>query len=95
MPIKPRPILPAPKCNAFIVLTFINVFTREGWGEGLHRFPLNLTLSTRGEDIAFIFRTADALALLAHPSHVLMYAPGDSLRCRLPAARTILGILNC
>ncbi|EAV2051303.1 hypothetical protein GTU26_000667 [Salmonella enterica subsp. enterica] len=47
MPIKPRPILPAPKCNAFIVLTFINVFTREGWGEGLHRFPLNLTLSTR------------------------------------------------
>ena len=28
-----RPILPAPKCNAFIVLTFINVFTREGWGE--------------------------------------------------------------
>ncbi|MGS6240888.1 hypothetical protein, partial [Enterobacter hormaechei] len=41
-----RPILPAPKCNAFIVLTFINVFTREGWGE--ERFPHNLPHSPRG-----------------------------------------------
>ncbi|MKX94557.1 hypothetical protein D9P01_09855 [Salmonella enterica subsp. enterica] len=61
---------------------------------GVRLFPQPNPLH-KGEDIAFIFRTADALALLAHPSHVLMYALGDSLRCRLPAARTILGILNC
>ncbi|POT59779.1 hypothetical protein C3432_03450 [Citrobacter amalonaticus] len=26
---------------------------------------------------------------VAHPSHVLMYAPGDSLRCLLPATQII------
>ncbi|RFU91477.1 hypothetical protein DZA29_12190 [Citrobacter gillenii] len=30
--------------------------------------------------------------VLAHPSHVLMYAPGDSLRRRLDATRNSLGI---
>ncbi|TQN81723.1 UNVERIFIED_ORG: hypothetical protein FHU00_1138 [Citrobacter freundii] len=28
----------------------------------------------------------------AYPSHVLMYVPGDSLRCRLDATRNPLGI---
>ncbi len=84
LPIKPRPILPA-KCNAFIVLTFV-CFYREGWGEA---FPLNLALTRK--DIAFIFRTADALALLITPVTYLCTL-GDSLRCRLPAARTYLGI---
>jgi hypothetical protein len=34
-------------------------------------------------------QVACALAFLVHPSHVLMYAPGDSLRRRLPATRII------
>ncbi|ASI57774.1 hypothetical protein CA952_21050 [Raoultella ornithinolytica] len=32
------------------------------------------------------------MAALVHPSHVLMYAPGDSLPGRLHATRIILGI---
>ncbi|AWL63615.1 hypothetical protein CWN40_04185 [Klebsiella quasipneumoniae] len=36
-----------------------------------------------------IFRTTDALAALDYPSHIVIYVPGDSQTCRLPAARTI------
>ncbi|EGT3610194.1 hypothetical protein [Morganella morganii] len=36
-------------------------------------------------------RAAGALAFLAHPGHILMYAPGDSLRRRLPATRMASG----
>ncbi|ABX65832.1 hypothetical protein SPAB_00397 [Salmonella enterica subsp. enterica serovar Paratyphi B str. SPB7] len=32
---------------------------------------------------------AGALATFAHPSHIVCYAPGDSLTCRLPATRII------
>ena len=32
---------------------------------------------------------ADALAALVHPSHIVIYAPGASLTCRLPATRII------
>ncbi|POT62508.1 hypothetical protein C3428_11130 [Citrobacter braakii] len=39
--------------------------------------------------IPVILQAACVLAFLAHPSHVLMYAPGDSLRRRLPATRII------
>ena len=39
--------------------------------------------------IPVILQAAGALAAFAHPSHVLMYAPGDSLSCRLPATRII------
>ena len=31
----------------------------------------------------------DALAALVHPSHIVIYAPGASLTCRLPATRII------
>ncbi len=58
------------------------MFYREGWGE---LFP-QLTLST-GEDIA-IFRTADALALLAHPSHVLVTLTG--IHCVPPSCSSEL-----
>ncbi|ABE10455.1 hypothetical protein UTI89_C5052 [Escherichia coli UTI89] len=33
----------------------------------------------------FILQAASALAALVHPGHVLLYAPGDSLTCRLDA----------
>ncbi|EAW1760629.1 hypothetical protein DK749_12945 [Salmonella enterica subsp. salamae] len=32
-----------------------------------------------------------ALAALAHPSHIVNYAVGDVLACRLPATRNPLG----
>ncbi|ASK01214.1 hypothetical protein C3404_19570 [Citrobacter freundii complex sp. CFNIH11] len=31
------------------------------------------------------------MAALAHPSHIVNYAPGDVLACRLPATRNPLG----
>ncbi|EBY5149441.1 hypothetical protein D4492_20230 [Salmonella enterica subsp. enterica serovar Gloucester] len=33
------------------------------------------------------------MAAFAHPSHVFIYAPGDSFSCRLDATRMILWIL--
>ncbi|ROU17888.1 hypothetical protein EB837_03450 [Kluyvera ascorbata] len=33
------------------------------------------------------------MAALTHPSHVLVYAPGDSFACRLDATRMILCIV--
>ncbi|RAX01835.1 hypothetical protein CKY04_04330 [Photorhabdus sp. S8-52] len=32
------------------------------------------------------------LAALTHPGHIVIYAPGDSLPCRLAATRNLLGI---
>lgn len=43
--------------------------------------------------IPVILQAAGALAAFAHPSHVLIYAPGDSFSCRLDATRMILCIL--
>ncbi|OZP69851.1 hypothetical protein CIG53_00930 [Enterobacter asburiae] len=40
-------------------------------------------------DIPVILQVAGVLAALAHPSHIVIYAPGDSLSCRLPATRII------
>ncbi|PVZ82490.1 hypothetical protein C9426_29620 [Serratia sp. S1B] len=42
--------------------------------------------------IPFILQVAWVLAVLAHPSHIVSYAPRDSLICRLQAIRMILGI---
>ncbi|RIX56428.1 hypothetical protein D3I61_11255 [Escherichia coli] len=39
--------------------------------------------------ILVILQVACALAALAHPSHIVIYAPGDSQACRLPATRII------
>ncbi|EAB5186781.1 hypothetical protein DT849_15875 [Salmonella enterica] len=44
--------------------------------------------------IPFILQVAYVLATLAHPSHIVIYAPGDSLPCRLLATRIILGIVS-
>ncbi|AXG46807.1 hypothetical protein CKY06_06365 [Photorhabdus sp. S15-56] len=33
-------------------------------------------------DIPVIFQVASLLAALTHPSHIVRYAPGDSLPCR-------------
>ncbi|ATF47906.1 hypothetical protein CO701_01435 [Citrobacter werkmanii] len=43
-------------------------------------------------DIPVILQVACALAMFVHPSHIVIYAPGDSLTCRLHATRIILGI---
>ncbi len=32
--------------------------------------------------IPVIFQVASLLAALAHPGHIVIYAPGDSLPCR-------------
>ncbi|MER2472822.1 hypothetical protein ABR965_10720 [Photorhabdus laumondii] len=32
--------------------------------------------------IPVIFQVASLLAALAHPDHIVIYAPGDSLPCR-------------
>jgi hypothetical protein len=39
--------------------------------------------------IPVILQVVGALAALAHPSHLLESAPGDSLSCRLPTTRII------
>ncbi|ECI2704871.1 hypothetical protein B6174_23900 [Salmonella enterica] len=41
--------------------------------------------------IPFVFHAAGVLAALAHPSHIVNYAVGDVLACRLPATRNPLG----
>ncbi|TDB49412.1 hypothetical protein C5468_13235 [Photorhabdus luminescens subsp. mexicana] len=34
------------------------------------------------------------LAAFTHPSHIVIYAPGDSFTCRRVATRNLLGIYN-
>ncbi|WP_339374734.1 hypothetical protein [Photorhabdus australis] len=34
-------------------------------------------------NIPVIFQVASLLAALTHPGHIVIYAPGDSLPCRL------------
>ncbi len=36
--------------------------------------------------IPVIFQVASLLAALAHPGHIVIYAPGDSLLCRRDAS---------
>ncbi len=36
--------------------------------------------------IHFVFQVASLLATFAHPSHIVIYAPGDSLPCRRDAS---------
>ncbi|MBS9435143.1 hypothetical protein EAE92_22090 [Photorhabdus hainanensis] len=36
--------------------------------------------------IPVIFQVASLLAALAHPGHIVLYAPGDSLPCRRDAS---------
>ncbi|PVZ85421.1 hypothetical protein C9426_19285 [Serratia sp. S1B] len=40
----------------------------------------------------FLLQTAWVLAVLSHPSHIVGYAPRDSIACCLQAIRSILGI---
>ncbi|TDB56324.1 hypothetical protein C5468_01135 [Photorhabdus luminescens subsp. mexicana] len=44
--------------------------------------------------IPFIFQAAALLAAFTHPSHIVIYAPGDSFTCRRAATRNLLGIDN-
>ncbi|PQQ27426.1 hypothetical protein C6H66_06915 [Photorhabdus hindustanensis] len=37
-------------------------------------------------NIPVIFQVASLLAALAHPGHIVTYAPGDSLPCRRDAS---------
>ncbi|MCW7760994.1 hypothetical protein [Photorhabdus luminescens] len=47
-----------------------------------HRFDFN----TLQQPIPVIFQVASLLAALAHPGHIVLYAPGDSLPCRRDAS---------
>ncbi|EYU15444.1 hypothetical protein BA1DRAFT_01997 [Photorhabdus aegyptia] len=38
------------------------------------------------DSIPVIFQVASLLAALTHPSHIVIYAPGDSLPCRRDAS---------
>ncbi|RAW98940.1 hypothetical protein CKY04_10535 [Photorhabdus sp. S8-52] len=40
----------------------------------------------RIRNIPVIFQVASLLAALTHPSHIVIYAPGDSLPCRRDAS---------
>ncbi|CAQ82449.1 conserved hypothetical protein [Photorhabdus asymbiotica] len=42
--------------------------------------------------IPFILQVAALLAAFTHPSHIVIYAPGDSFTCRCAATRNLLGI---
>ena len=46
-------------------------------------------LEARPNNFRVMLHAADALAALVHPSHIVIYAPGASLTCRLPATRII------
>ncbi|UGA53323.1 MULTISPECIES: hypothetical protein [Dickeya] len=46
----------------------------------VYYFPQELMPSPEPQNIPVIFQIAGALALLTHPSHLLVQAPGDSLR---------------
>ncbi|KMW73432.1 hypothetical protein TI10_10265 [Photorhabdus luminescens subsp. luminescens] len=41
-----------------------------------HQYPITIPV---------IFQVASLLAALAHPGHIVIYAPGDSLPCRRDA----------
>ncbi|WP_434524596.1 hypothetical protein [Photorhabdus asymbiotica] len=45
--------------------------------------------------IPFILQVAALLAAFTHPSHIVIYAPGDSFTCRRAATRNLLGIYPC
>ncbi|WP_274382159.1 hypothetical protein [Photorhabdus bodei] len=38
------------------------------------------------DDIPVIFQVASLLTAFAHPGHIVIYAPGDSLPCRRDAS---------
>ncbi|WP_339374777.1 hypothetical protein [Photorhabdus australis] len=48
--------------------------------------PNNHTVNLWGRFIPVIFQVASLLAALTHPSHIVIYAPGDSLPCRRDAS---------
>ncbi|PIN64673.1 hypothetical protein CKQ90_17945 [Klebsiella pneumoniae] len=45
--------------------------------------------------VHFLFHTASLLAALAHPSHIVNYAPGDVLACRSMLRENILCTFHC
>ncbi|TDB55988.1 hypothetical protein C5468_01880 [Photorhabdus luminescens subsp. mexicana] len=47
---------------------------------------LVIFLLTRALIIPVIFQVASLLAALTHPSHIVIYAPGDSFPCRRDAS---------
>lgn len=53
-------------------------------------FLAHVTWPTRLFRFSFIFQAVAALVALAHPGHILLYAPGDSLAYRLATPRTML-----
>ncbi|CAQ86104.1 hypothetical transmembrane protein [Photorhabdus asymbiotica] len=46
----------------------------------------------KNRNIPFILQVAALLAAFTHPSHIVIYAPGDAFTCRRAATRNLLGI---
>ncbi|PVZ82600.1 hypothetical protein C9426_29165 [Serratia sp. S1B] len=65
--------------SIIFTLFFYVVFFR------VHKYLFLLFL----RDILVILQAAWVLAVLVHPSHIVIYAPRDSLSCRLQATRII------
>ncbi|GEM_PF-3651005 len=61
-----------------LVLSADWLLEHDTWATRLFRFPLHRSGRC-------------GVGVLARTGHILVYAPGDSLRCRLATARTILG----
>ncbi|MBX4661492.1 hypothetical protein DN619_08895 [Klebsiella michiganensis] len=56
---------------------------------GHHRLGGVCDVPKKDRVILVIVQATTVLARLAPPSHIVIYASGDSLRCRLVVARTI------
>ncbi|NDK99542.1 hypothetical protein [Photorhabdus bodei] len=52
----------------------------------LHSLTPATSLPWISQDIPVILQVASLLAALAHPGHIVTYAPGDSLPCRRDAS---------
>ncbi|RAX13334.1 hypothetical protein CKY02_07515 [Photorhabdus bodei] len=63
----------------------INIFPRLDFRH-LHICQNIISSITWIESIPVIFQVASLLAALAHPGHIVCYAPGDSLPCRRDAS---------
>ncbi|RAX09417.1 hypothetical protein CKY10_11850 [Photorhabdus sp. HUG-39] len=82
--------------NEIYVYSFDHDISRE---QNVNHTPISITKPidksspllgiaiSENESIPVIFQVASLLAALAHPGHIVIYAPGDSLPCRRDASR--------
>ncbi|NHB62276.1 hypothetical protein C5472_14420 [Photorhabdus sp. RW14-46] len=59
---------------------------KESLSTSINLASINLDSNKETAIIPVIFQVASLLATLAHPSHIVIHAPGDSLPCRRDAS---------